>query len=352
MASPAAVHLRSAPEARVARVHDRGGSGARRDAARDAWRTADAHLVTTLPAVVGDGDLDGVVLCCGKNGDDAPLVAELATLLQKSGKERPFLLHLSTVSSDFVDAATRVCAARGVAYANYPLTGGPLGAERGGGHPAGMLILAGGDRALYDRVEPTLLRLGRPRFLGERPAAGADTKLIGQHMVFCGCTGITAAAALHAQCFTGGVLGGPEQTEFFEFLNGGAGGTRQWEVALSKGIRDDTWGEGFLVRHAVVDAIYAAKLALDHGLSVLAVQPMVNIALAFSFLLEAYPEDELATHAMVRELLGGRARELDTFVARWSAPDPQVGLARCVESLPPDVAATVMLEVSDAALGG
>ena len=30
-------------------------------------------------------------------------------------------------------------------------------------------------------------------------------------------------------------MGGPQQGEYFDFLNGGAGGTRQWDVALGRG---------------------------------------------------------------------------------------------------------------------
>ena len=194
MASPAAGHLRAGGPARVLRVHDRGSAGAQREASRAAWREHGAGLVPSIEDVVGEGDVDGVVVCCGKNGDDLGVLSEVARRLAGCGGDDRFVLHLSTVSTDFVNAASQFCSSLGVGYANYPLTGGPLGAQRGGGHSQGMLILASGDRALYDVLEPTLDVLGRPRFFGERPAAGAETKLIGQHMVFCGCTGITTAA--------------------------------------------------------------------------------------------------------------------------------------------------------------
>ena len=160
----------------------------------------------------------------------------------------------------------------GVGYVNYPLTGGPLGAQLGGGHPNGMLILASGDQDIYGRLEPTLEVLGRPRNYGASVSAGAETKLIGQHLVFNGCTGICTGAALYAECFADGAMGGEGQGAYFDFLNGGAGGTRQWDVALSKGVKDDDWGTGFSIRHAVVDAIYAAKLAQEKG-PVAAVHP-------------------------------------------------------------------------------
>ena len=348
MAGPASTHLKPDGPARVLRVHDRGTPGAQKDAFREGWKKHGAELVPTFDTLIGDGDLDGVVVCCGKNGDDVSIIAELARLMQARCSGEPFILHMSTVSAGFTVAAHTFCQQLRIQYANYPLTGGPLGAQRGGSHPQGMLILASGDRALYERLEPMLKLLGHPRYFGESVSAGAETKLIGQHLVFNGCIGICTGAALHAECFAGGVLGGPEQAAYFDFLNGGAGGTRQWEVALSKGVKENDWSTGFNVRHAVVDAIYAAKLAQEKGLPRLSMQPMLDIALGFSYLLHKYPGQSVATHALARELLAKAAPELDTFMSKHGAlvPDIETSLQSCIASLPPAVQQTVLLEVS------
>jgi 3-hydroxyisobutyrate dehydrogenase-like beta-hydroxyacid dehydrogenase len=347
MAGPAGTHLNADGPARVLRVHDRGTPGEQKDNFRAGWRSHGAELVGTFDAVVGDGQLDGVVVCCGKNGDDVHIIAELAQLLHERCDHQPFILHMSTVSAGFTTAAQDFCQPLGVGYVNYPLTGGPIGAQLGGGHPNGMLILASGDQDLYARLEPTLTRLGRPKNFGASVSAGAETKLIGQHLVFNGCTGICTGAALYAECFADGHMGGPQQTEYFDFLNGGAGGTRQWDVALSKGVKDDDWRTGFSVQHAVVDAIYAAKLAQEKGLPRLSVQPMINITLAFSFLLQQYPNQPVATHAIAREMLAKAAKELDVFMNTHGAytSDIDTCLAGCIASLPPTVQQTVLLDV-------
>src|SRR5262245_63482583 len=209
-------------------------------------------------------------------------------------------MHMSTVSAGFTAAAHAVCTQLGIGYVNYPLTGGPLGAQLGGGHSNGMLILASGDQGLYERLEPTLKVLGRSKYFSPSVSAGAETKLIGQHLVFDGCTGICTGAALYAECFANGVMGGPQQGEYFDFLNGGAGGTRQWDVALGRGVKENDGSAGFNIRHAVVDAIYAAKLAQEKGLPRFSIQPMLNIALAFAFLLRKYPQTPVATHPTAR----------------------------------------------------
>lgn len=350
MAGPAGTHLKADGPAKVLRVHDRGTPGGQRDAFRAGWKNHGAELVPTFDALIGDGKLDGVVVCCGKNGDDVQIIAELAEKLHQRSAARPFLVHMSTVSAGFTVAAQSFCTRLGVDYVNFPLTGGPLGAQLGGGHPNGMLILASGNEALYTRLEPTLKVLGRPKYFGPSVSAGAETKLIGQHLVFNGCAGICSGAALHAECFARGVMGGPQQAEYFDFLNGGAGGTRQWDVALSKGVKDNDWGSGFNVRHAVVDAIYAAKLAHEKGLPRFSMQPMLNITLAFAFLLRKYPTAVLATHAVARELVASAAPELDAFMHEHGVFGPSVEncLQQGIAALPPAVQQTVLLDVSEA----
>ena len=97
----------------------------------------------------------------------------------------------------------------------------------GGASDNGMLILASGQRPLYERLLPTLELLGRPRYFGEAPAAGAITKLIGHHLVFNGLVGIGSGAALHSAQLNNDRLGGEAQADYLGFLNGGAGGTRR-----------------------------------------------------------------------------------------------------------------------------
>ncbi|MCW8945358.1 MAG: NAD(P)-binding domain-containing protein, partial [Sedimenticola sp.] len=208
MAGPAATHLKQGGPATVLRVQDRGTRGGSRDQYRADWRNHGAELVATLEELVGQGDLDGVVVCAGKNGDDVQLIGELTRRLKKVSTEQPFILHLSTVSPDFAEAAFQYCSEQQVDYINYPLTGGPLGAQLGGADPKGMLILASGSESIYQRMLPLLKCLGHPKFFGPSPSAGAVTKLIGHHMVFNGLNGIATAAAIHADCFNEGQLGG------------------------------------------------------------------------------------------------------------------------------------------------
>ncbi|MGD8290633.1 MAG: NAD(P)-binding domain-containing protein [Desulfobacterales bacterium] len=341
MMSPSAKHLKPGSPARYLRIHDRGTKDDRRDACRQAWINHGAEIVHDYEALVGDGDFDGVVVCAGKNGDDCDIFRRLVPLMQQKTSGQPFILHLSTVSAGFAQASYDFLSAEGFDYVNYPLTGGPLGAEN-----ANMLILASGSDSIFTKLEPMLQTIGNPRYFGSSITAGAEVKLMGQLMVFNGLLGICSAAALKSECFQE-ELSGPEQAEFFDFLNGGAGGTRQWDVAISKGVRDKTWDQGFMIHHAVVDAIYAAKLCRERGLPALVVIPMVAIALAFAYLLEKYQGTPLATHAIVREMIRKNASGIDNFTAKHiSYTDVDTSIKNAIAVLPQRVKDSVMLEIS------
>ena len=340
MLSPSARHLGPDGPARFLRVHDRGTSDSRRESCRQAWQDHGADLVGDFETLIGQGDFDGLVICAGKNGDDLDILQKVAPLLEERCSEQPFILHLSTVSTGFVQAAHSFLHSRGIDYINTPLTGGPAGAEAGT-----MLILASGDQALFSRLEPTLQAIGTPKYFGERVQAGAEVKLIGQLMVFNGLTGICSAAALKSASFQE-PLSGQDQAGFFDFLNQGAGGTRQWDVALSKGVRDDLWDQGFMLQHAVVDAIYAAQLCLDQGLSALTVMPMVSTALSFAHLLHKHQGAPLATHAVVREMLQDNAAELDGFLRdKIAFSDSGRSIHNAIQALPDQVRRSVMLDI-------
>ena len=329
MLSPSAKHLKEGGPANFLRIHDRGTKDARRDQCRKAWQDHGAEIVADFEALVGDGDFDGIVVCAGKNGDDRSILRSLVPLVQQhKNKNQAFIVHLSTVSAGFTQAAFDYLSAQGIEYLNYPLTGGPLGAEN-----ANMLILASGSESAYARLEPILQTIGNPRYFGKSVTAGAEVKLIGQLMVFNGLMGISSAAALKSECFQE-ELSGSSQAEFFDFLNGGAGGTRQWDVAMGKGVRDDIWDQGFMIHHAVVDAIYAAKLSQERGLPALSVIPMCAIALTFTYLLDKYKSAPLATHAIVREMIKENASGLDDFINQHiSFSDVAASIQNCIAAL-------------------
>lgn len=345
MSSPMARHWLPDSEnyspARVLVVHDRGNIGANRDDARKLWHKHGAQLVGEISVLASLSELDGIIVCAGKNGDDLGIIAECVSKISAVGT-RKFICHMSTVSAQFVRAASSFASSKGVDYVNYPLTGGVLGAQNGT-----LLILAGGNIETYEVLKPALDRLGTPRFIGDSILAGAEAKLIGHLLVFNGFMGISSGIALHCEAFQNGKWGGIQQSDFFDFLNLGAGGTRQWDVSLKSAVSADDLNQGFSLKYAVVDAIYTAQLCLERRLANLCVEAVVNTALLFSYALNNRGF-ELATQASARELLSDRAKDVNDFVSRYSAPrgDMELAIERLVESLPAKLQQSVLLHVT------
>lgn len=343
MSSPMAKHWRGKDSIQVLRVHDRGTSSERHEQSRQNWRDHGAIFVDNFKDLVGKGNLDGIFVCAGKNGDDLPVIAALSELLSKS-VPNAFICHMSTVSVNFAQTAYEFCKSKKVRYVNYPLTGGPTGAEN-----ASMLILAGGDQELYQLLEPSLSFIGKPQYFGNKVTAGTEVKLIGHLMVFNGLIGVCSAVATHSECMNNGQLGGSNQAQFFDFLNQGAGGTKQWETTVSVGIRENIWNKGFFMRHATVDAIYLTQFLIDLGISWLAIESILNVVLAFSYVLNTVDQG-LPTFALVKEMIAKKAPSLDQFMLEHSGPrgDTKTCLAKCIDSLPENIRKTVALNVTAA----
>lgn len=342
MASPMSKHWRSNAHVQVVRVHDRRRTDERNVRVRESWKAAGVELVPDIASLYGSGELDGYFLCVGKNGDDLPILKELSRLVQtKPGKVKPFICHLSTVSVKFVNEATQYFSSIGVSYVNYPLTGGALGAEN-----ATMLILCSGLREMFDRLYPALQLIGKPKYFGSRPSAAPEVKLMGHMMVFNGLVGICSAAAVHSVQFQQGEIGGQDQAEFFDFLNSGAGGTKQWEVALGNGVKGGHWDRFFSAKYGLLDAVYTAELMIDSGLAEFAIHSVINTATSFAYLV-LKKSDRLATQAIMREMFGSAANDLNNWVSAIKVDQPPAQrLSNLINQLPRQLKESLKIDVS------
>ena len=341
MLGPSAKHLQSNDAANVLRILDRGTTGERREKIRAEWQAHGATLAKNLSELMGDGDFDGVIICAGKNGDDYKIFRELVPLLAKQPHNKPyFILQFSTVSCDFVTATYKYCSSHNIDYANYPLTGGAKGAAA-----ATMLILACGNKQLYHRLENFLQTIGKPKYFGEKPEVGAGIKLIGHILVFHGLLGVSLAVTLHQQLLGTEQLG-QEQVEVFDFLSQGAGGSKQWEVAVKPGVLENHWGQGFLLAHAAIDIIYTIQMLLEYQLPQTLCLPLIEISLLFAYLLNKYPQEELATQSLTRLIATTPKIVLDHYLQKYITTDIEKALEHCIFQLPERLRQSLMPKVS------
>jgi 3-hydroxyisobutyrate dehydrogenase-like beta-hydroxyacid dehydrogenase len=340
MLSPSARHLQQTPAAKYLRVLDRGSRDAVKESRRQAWIAHGAELVSSLEDLTGDGNFDGIVICAGKNGDDVEIFQKLISLLTITSLQREyFILHFSTVSCDFVQATYEYCHRHHVRYANYPLTGGSKGAET-----AKMLILASGDKVIYEKTKPMLEKIGVPQYFNEEIAYAAAVKLIGHVMVFHGLLGISLAAVLHKKITNLPHLES-SQAPFFDFLNNGAGGTRQWEVALKHSLLTDDWQSGFSTQYALIDLLYTIKLLQDKQTPLMLTLPLLEIALLFIYLLRHSAEKNPATQSIAPLIADTSPKEIDNFLKKYLSLDIEACLQQCIDLLPPELKKILLLEV-------
>lgn len=337
MLGPSATYLQEKTAAYYLRMYDRGTPGDYRDECRAAWHLQGTQLVASVEELIGDGEFDGIVICAGKNGDDEKIIKELLGWMTE--KKSYFILHFSTVSCHFVRATHKFCQQKNIQYVNYPLTGGAKGAAT-----AKMLILASGDKALYERLLPMLNKIGVPNYFGEEVAQAAAVKFISHVMVFHGLLGISLAAILHKKIAKLPTLNA-EQIAFFDFLNNGAGGTKQWDVMLRQALQHNNWQDGFLLKHAAIDVIYTIELMQEYQMPSPLILPLLEVALLFAYLL-SQPQGELLATSAVAEMLDRLpSQTIEDFLLANLSLDSKTGIQNCIHLLPKTIQQTLLLDV-------
>ncbi|MCB0337867.1 MAG: hypothetical protein KDD62_16230, partial [Bdellovibrionales bacterium] len=78
-------------------------------------------------------------------------------------------------------------------------------------------------------------------------------------------------------------------------------------------------------------------------------QPMIDVALAFSYILHRYPEQTFATHSIVREMLSESGQALDDFMKQHGQLelDSNRALQRALVSLPVPIQQSAALDISE-----
>lgn len=110
-----------------------------------------ATLVDSVAAAVDEADL--ACSCV----TDSPDVREVVEAMLSAGAPPPVLVEMSTIAPAVARELGAECAARGVAYLDCPVSGGPPGAAAGT-----LAVMAGGDAAALARAAPALDAIGDP----------------------------------------------------------------------------------------------------------------------------------------------------------------------------------------------
>jgi 3-hydroxyisobutyrate dehydrogenase-like beta-hydroxyacid dehydrogenase len=131
-------------------------------------------------------------------------------LLEGSALRR--CIDLSTTGTTVAVAVAASCAARGVAYLDSPVSGGPAGAENGT-----LTVMAAGDRSLFDDLRKYLEVFGtNVVHVGDSAGQGQLTKVINNLLS-------ATALAITAEAVALGVKGGLDPATLIEVINTSSG---------------------------------------------------------------------------------------------------------------------------------
>jgi 3-hydroxyisobutyrate dehydrogenase-like beta-hydroxyacid dehydrogenase len=178
------------------------------------------------------------------------IVSDAAEEVLSGGKLR-ILCDLSTSGPKLAQELHRLCAAKGVASFDAPVSGGIRGAEQGT-----LAIMAGGAQALWPEIEPIVQRLGRPFYMGETPGAGQITKLANNLLSL-------AAIATTAEAMTLGIKAGLDPARMIEVLNAGTGANSATRDKWPRAVLPRTFDFGFSAALSLKDT----RLALDEAMA-------------------------------------------------------------------------------------
>jgi len=124
-------------------------------------------------------------------------------ILSVESKKGMIAVDMSTVSPDTTQALAAICKENGIAYLDAPVSGSVKPAE-----DAQLIIMAGGEEAVYEKVKPMFDALGKASFyLGKNGTAnvaklsinlflGIVTQGLAEAVVFARKNGLTAEALL------------------------------------------------------------------------------------------------------------------------------------------------------------
>jgi 3-hydroxyisobutyrate dehydrogenase-like beta-hydroxyacid dehydrogenase len=155
-----------------------------------------------------------IVLTCLTNTDAVEAVYLGANGLIAAARPGQLFIDHSTVGPETSRALARAAGARGAAFLDAPVSGGPAGAEAGT-----LTIMVGGEADAFARAQPVFAAYGQHIHHVGPVGAGATVKLVNQLLVTINLAGLVEGLAL-------GVKGGVAPQTMVEVLRTGFAGSR------------------------------------------------------------------------------------------------------------------------------
>jgi 3-hydroxyisobutyrate dehydrogenase len=162
------------------------------------------------------------------------------------------IVDMSTNSPTVVRSLAEKTKAKGVTFIDAPVSGGVRGARN-----ATLAIMAGGDKAAYDKCEPLLKAMGANVFYCGDIGTGNVVKLVNNMLAFIHMMGAAEAVVL-------GKKAGVDPNILWQAVKASSGGSFVWESGTRAVLRDKL-APTFTIDLASKDISLATKLAEEFG---------------------------------------------------------------------------------------
>src|SRR5262245_13113518 len=162
------------------------------------------------------------------------------------------IVDMSTNSPTVVRSLAEKTKAKGVTFIDAPVSGGVRGARN-----ATLAIMAGGDKAAYDKCEPLLKAMGANVFYCGDIGAGNVVKLVNNMLAFIHMMGAAEAIVL-------GASAGVDPNILWQAVKASSGASFVWEFG-ARAILRDRLAPTFTIDLASKDIGLATALAKENG---------------------------------------------------------------------------------------
>jgi 3-hydroxyisobutyrate dehydrogenase len=241
MGNPMAANLQKAGHA--LQVHD-----IKREAAQNLI-DAGATWVNSPKEAATDADYVFLSLPMPADVERVVLSENGVLAAMKSGS---VIVDMSTNSPTTVRGLAEKTKAKGVTFLDAPVSGGVRGARN-----ATLAIMAGGDKAAYDKCEPLLKAMGANVFYCGDIGAGNVVKLVNNMLAFIHMMGAAEAVVL-------GKKAGVDPNVLWQAVKASSGGSFVWDSG-TRAILRDKLAPTFTIDLASKDISLATKLAEECG---------------------------------------------------------------------------------------
>ncbi|WED29839.1 NAD(P)-dependent oxidoreductase [Vibrio sp. DW001] len=224
--------------------------------AQDWTKLYGGNYKATVSECVQNAD---VVISCVGNDDDVRSVITASSGAISAMKQGAILIDHTTTSANLAEELLKACQTAGITFMDAPVSGGQAGAENGV-----LTIMCGGDRAIFDTLQPIFNTYGKSSVLMGEVGQGQRAKMVNQICIAGVLNGLSEGLILAEKA-------GLDIPTLVDCLKNGAAGSWQMENRATT-MAQGSFDFGFAIDWMIKDLGFCLDEADRQGISL----PLTN----------------------------------------------------------------------------